>query len=437
MNFVIRNLPKSEIEIEVTIPPSELEPHVKTAANLISEEITIEGFRKGKAPYEVVKQRVGESAIYDRAADIAVRKTYIAALESARDKKQEAGEDFTPIGKPEVTVMKLAPQNDLVYKTKVALLPPVILPDYKAIARKVRGGRREATVSDEEVDKAITWLRESRMKLVTVSRKAEKGDRVEVDFEIRHGGAKIENGESKNHPLVLGENRFLPGFEDELTGLAAGEKKDFTLRMPEDWRDKQFAGKALDIAAEVKLVVERQMPELDDAFAKSIGEFASLDALKTKVREGLVQEKTEKETQRIRSAMIEEIAEETRVEIPDALITSEIKKIQEEFKAGITEMGMKWEDYLLHIKKTLKDLESEWRGEAEKRVRVALTLRKIAESEAIVPSDEEIEERTQRILSQFRNADQAERTIDPRELHDYTQGILKNEKVFEFLEKII
>ena len=243
MNFTITPLPKSEAEIEVILPFPEFEPHLKRAAAALSERIEIEGFRKGKAPYDVVKNKVGESVIYEEAAELAVRRTYPEVVTQIREEKKG---DFTPIGRPEITVTKLAPGNEFAYKIKLALLPAVALPDYKSIAQKIGAKKEEAAVSDEEVDKAVQWLRESRTTLVTVSRRAQKGDRVEVDFEIRHGGVKIEGGESRNHPLILGEHRFLPGFEDELTGLEAGEKKEFTLVAPADWRDKNFAGKPLD-----------------------------------------------------------------------------------------------------------------------------------------------------------------------------------------------
>ena len=437
MNFTITPLPKSEAEIEVILPFSEFEPHLKRAAVAISERVEIEGFRKGKAPYDVVKNKVGEAVIYDGAAELAVRRTYPEVVTGIREQEQETKKDFTPIGRPEITVTKLAPGNEFAYKIKLALLPAVTLPDYKSIAQKIGAKKEESSVDDEEVEKAVQWLRESRTTLVTVSRKAQKGDRVEVDFQIRHDGVKIEGGESRNHPLILGEHRFLPGFEDELTGLEAGEKKEFTLVAPADWRDKNFAGKPLDFSAEMKLVQERRVPELTDEFAKNLGNFASADALRQNVREGLAAEKKEKETQRIRATIIEDIASRATMEIPEVLVAGELEKMFTEMKSSVEQMGMKWEDYLLHIKKTPQELETEWRGEAEKRVRVALCLRAIATAEHIEPTEEEIAARSTQTLQQYQTSDDAAKNIDPNELKEYTRGILKNEKVFEFLEGIV
>lgn len=463
MEYTLTRLPKAEIEIAVSLPFSEFEPQVKRAAVLISESVEIEGFRKGKAPYDIVKQKVGEQAIYEEAAERAVRKTYPEAIRHlTEDGKLDGAHPL--IGKPEITITKLAPGNELIYKVKLALLPQVLVPDYKTIAQKIRTQKEYPAVSDEETDKAVQWLREARTQLVTVARPAQKGDRVEVDFEIRHNGVTIEGGESRNHPMILGEGRFLPGFEDALVGLEAGQKNEFTIATPEDWRDSpsggQLAGKTLDFSATMQLVQERKIPELTDEFAKGLGDFASAEALKQNVRDGLLAEKKEKETQRIRALMMQEIAADARMEVPDALIAGETKKMLEELKSNIGQMGMGWTDYLTHIKKTEDDLKKEWPNEAEKRVRIALCLREMARQEHIEPSEEEITARANQLLAQYQSSDDAAKNIDPvrskspmatavptesgrtsngidpEQLKEYAQGILKNEKVFELLEKM-
>ena len=433
MEYTFARLPKSEVKISVSLPFSEFEPHVKKAAVLISESIEIEGFRKGKAPYGIVKQRVGEAAIYEQAAELAVRASYPEALTRLRE-TGELSPARPAIGKPEITVTKLAPGNPLEYKVRVAVLPGVTLPDYRSIARRVRPGRKEQTVSEEETEAAMRWLRESRATLVTVSRAAATGDRVEVDFAIRSEGALIAGGDSRNHPFILGNGRFIPGFEEAIEGMKQDEEKTFSLMAPVDWRDPQFAGKTLDITATMRLVQERRMPELTDEFAKGMGNFASLDAMQESIRAGILAEKTEKETQRVRAAMIAEIAKEARMEVPDVLIAGETEKMLVELKSGVEQMGMRWPDYLTHIKKTEESLKAEWRTEGEHRVRTALALREIGMRERIEPSEEEVALQVQQMLSAFRTAAQAQRSLDPAELHEYAQGILRNEKVFAFLE---
>ncbi len=435
MEYKVTKLPKSEIEICVTLPSLEFEPYIKKAATLISEEIEIEGFRKGKAPYDVVKQRVGESAIYEKAADLAIKESHRKLMEQVFREGLLAGV-LTPVGRPEVTVTKLAPGNDLCYKVKFAVLPQVKLPDYKIITKRLLKERKKVSVSDADVVRAIDWVRESRAPLVTVERPARNGDRLEIDFEVRHNGVRIEGGESRNHPLVLGKGKFLPGFEQALMGMQRDEEKNFTTKVTEDWYEKNLVGKTLDIKISVKLVQELQLPDLTDDFAKSIGNFSTLDALKTSVREGIIQEKEDKERERLRVLIIEEIAKEAEIEIPNILIEAELDKILEEFKSGIGGMGMKWEDYLIHIKKTMEGLRGDWRQEAEGRVRIALCLREIARVNNIDPGEEEIKARADRFLAQFKSADKAGGEIDAESLREYTKGVLRNEKVFEFLESI-
>jgi trigger factor len=308
---------------------------------------------------------------------------------------------------------------------------PVQLADYRDI--KVR--KNKPKVEKAEIDKSLDYLRKSRAKIITVNRPAEKGNRVEIDFEIRHGGVKIENGTSKNHPLILGEGRFLPGFEKELEGMSAGEEKNFSLKAPKDWPNKRVAEKNLDFKVKMNLVQERQIPELNDEFAKSLGNFASLEMLKENVSGGLLEEKQTKENQRIRIELIEKVAENSQIEIPESLIAEESDKMINEFKFSITGFGLDFDKYLEEIKKTIPELKKEWEKQAEKRVRIAICLKAIAEKEKIEISDEEVESKINEELKNYPNTEEVRKNIDLRVLRVYTGEVLRNEKVLGLLEK--
>jgi len=436
MNHKITLLPKSEVEIEITLPFPEFEPHVKRAAAALSEERDIEGFRRGKAPFDAVKNKFGESAIYERAAEHAVRKTYPALVEELEDNPPEGVKEFAPIGQPEITITKLAPGNELIYKAKFSLMPSVELPDYKKIAAKFAGEKKEAEVTDDEIAKTLTWIAESRMEQIPVEREAKDGDAVEVDFVIRHEGVKWENGESRNHPLVVGKKTFIPGFEEHLAGMKTGDEKDFSLTLPEDWRDKALAGRTIDVHVKMNIVKERKIPEINDEFVKQLGAFENVEMLKKNIADGLLQEKQEKEKQRVRVTIIEAIAKEIKTEVPQLLVEREREKMFEELRNSIEQMGMKWEDYLLHINKNLEELRTEWLPEAEKRVRVALALREISRKEHINPTAQEVQEKSDQYLKQFADDTEAHKQIDPDRLREYAKGIVKNEKVFELLESM-
>lgn len=312
---------------------------------------------------------------------------------------------------------------------------------YKGL--KVKKNRLE--VKEEETRKALDYLQNSRAKIITVNRPAKKNDRVEIDFEVRQAGVKLEDGTSKNHPLILGQGRFLPGFEKKLEGMKSGEEKEFSLKTPADWPIQKIANKNLDFRVKMNLVQERDLPALDDEFAKSLGNFESLNNLKKSIREGILKEKEIKERERIRIELIEKVAQESEIEAPDILIRQEIEKMLAEFRASITSLGLDFEIYLRESKKTIDDLKKDWQKQAEKRVRIALCLREIAEKENIEVSDEEVKEQINEDLKHYPNVEEVEKNIDPspsaeggrvdlNALKEYTKNVLRNEKVFELLE---
>lgn len=433
MTYTLIKLPKSEIEIRVEVPFSEFEPHVRRAATLISDEHNMEGFRRGKAPYTVVQQQFGEATIYEHAADIAVRKLYPQLIDTLIT-RNEIAERHPPIGRPEISVTKLAPGNEFLFSVKISLLPEVTLPDYKTIARNAQSQKKEVAVSEQEIDDVLSWIHESRTNNVPVARAAREGDAVEIDFTVRHNGAAMESGESRNHPLIVGKGKFLPGFEDQLVDMQKDEKKTFSLTAPDNWHDKALAGKTLNFEVIMRSIEERQTPELTDEFAKNVGKFSSVQELRQSIHDGILQEKQEKELQRVRTLMIEEVARRATIEVPEILIISELEKMLADTKTSIEYTGMKWEDYLLHIKKTMDELRRDMREEAKHRVRIALCLRTIADDEHIQPDEEEIKTRANEIVRQYKNPHEVKSALDPKELREYTLGILRNEKVFTFLE---
>jgi trigger factor len=308
---------------------------------------------------------------------------------------------------------------------------PVELANYKGITIKKNKSRTEK----DEVDKSLDYLQKSRAKTIAIKKPAQKGNRVEIDFEVRHADVKIENGTSKNHPVILGDNRFLPGFEDQLEGMSAGEEKEFSLKVPGNWPDKRVADKNLDCKVKMNLVQERIIPDLNDEFAKSLGNFTSLESLEKNISEGILEEKELKEKQRMQMELIEKIANESKMEIPPVLIDEELERMIAEFKFSISSFGLDFETYLKEIKKTIDELKKEWRKQAENRVRITASLKAIAAKENIEVSDEEIEEKIIEELKNYPDIEQAKKDIDLKLLREYTREVLRNEKVLGLLIK--
>lgn len=435
MNYTLEKNSPTRIIVNVRTPWTELEPILPKAAEKISAEINIEGFRKGKAPYNVVKQTIGEFKILEEAARMYIQKHYESVLKNIENKEYK-DKSFEPVGGPQVAIAKLAAGEDLEYKITLSLLPAIALPDYKAIAKRILADKKNPEVAEKDVDAAILWLRESRAKLIAVARGAKTGDRVEIDFSATSGGVALEEIRSANHPFILGQGKFLPGFEDNLAGIKAGEEKKFNITAPADWRDKTIAGKTLEFKVKLNEVQEREIPAWDEAFVKSFGKFSSVVEAEENIRTGLRAEKEAEERERLRIAMIEAVAKETGAEIPEPLLERELEKMVAELQISIERMGLKFSDYLTHIKKTADGLRREWRKDAERRVKIALVLREIARRENIQPSEEEIKKTMGRAIAHQGFDEKDLRTIDRAAFLDYNRGIARNEKVFRWLENI-
>jgi len=308
---------------------------------------------------------------------------------------------------------------------------PIELANYKGLKAKKRGLK----VDGKEINNALNYLQQSRAKIITINEPAYRGAQVEIDFEIRQTGVKIEDGGSRNHPLILGEGRFLPGFEENLVGMKAGEEKEFSLKAPADWGDKRIAGKNLEIKVKMNIVQKRELPEINDEFAKSLGKFNSLDILKKNIEEGLMQEKELVEKQRIRIELIEKVADDSKIDLPEELVNRETETMLEELKFSIKQFGLDFETYLNQIKASVEDLKKGWKKQAEKRAKIGLCLKAIADKEGINVENEEVEQKINGNLKRYNNVERVKKDIDLNALKEYTKNIIINEKVFELLER--
>lgn len=425
MKSEIKKLPQSTIEILVEVPQSEMAGFWDLAGQKLAENLAVKGFRPGKIPREIVEKTVGSEKFFNKAAELAIEKTYREIVKK---------NDIEPVGAPEITVLKISPADDFSYKLKVAVLPEVILPDYKTLVKSMTSKLQK--VESKEVEDALRWLRSSRAKITEVQRPANLGDLVEIDFEIRLSGVKMENGSSKNQPLILGEGHFVPGLEENLVGMKTGEEKEFSLKVPDKFWEKNLAGKIVDFKVKMGPVKERELPEINDAFARSLGNFENLAALEKSIREGLLREKEMKEKERFRIEMADKIVAEINWDLPEILIENEVYKMLHELRTDIESRGLKFEDYLTQIKKTVPELEHEFREPACRRVKIALVLRSIAKAEKIEPKMEEVEEKMNEILKLYPDAKAAEKDVNLPELYERMVAILTNEKVFEYLESL-
>ncbi|MEA1937224.1 MAG: trigger factor [Patescibacteria group bacterium] len=423
MKTQIKDLPKSQKEISVEIPVEDMEIYINKALDKMSREIKLDGFRDGKVPKDVVRKKVGEAALFQEASGIAIESSYLKIIKENK---------LSPLGQPQAEITKAAPGNQFEYKITISVLPEIKLWDYQKISGKIE----VKEIKDEMIEEELKTLRKKRATHITKNESANKGDRVEINFESRVGGVKIEGGESKNHPLTIGENKFVPGFEENLIGMKKDDVKEFNLVFPKDYHKKELAEKNASFKVTMNIVQKVELPEINDDFAKGLGKFKDLAELKKGIKEGMVAEEKNRAREEYRNKLIDEIAEKSTAEIPDILIESELEKMINEFKNNITQTGMEFEDYLKNVNTDLEKLKKEWRGMAEKRTMTGLTLREISIKEKIEIEDTEVEERANQALKFYPNEEEIRKKIDMEKFKEHTANALVNEKVFEILEKI-
>lgn len=423
MKIEIKTLAGSQKEIYTEVPQNEMEKYIEKATNEISKANAFDGFRKGKAPKNIVVHNIGMEKIFAEAVQKAMDDAYQKAVKDNR---------LIPIGHPQASIKKAAPGNELVFTLTMAILPDVKLGDYK----KVKGKAVSKKTENADVDNELKTLQKKRAKYITKNEAASIGDRVEVDFESRLNGAKLEGGESKNHPVLIGNGMFVPGFEENLIGMKQGEEKEFSLVFPKEYYKKDLAEKNVNFKVAMKIVQKVELPELNDDFAKSIGKFADLENLKRSIKEGIDMEANLKAKEENRKELLKQIVNTSATEIPEILVEAEKDNMVHDLENNVTHMGMDFDMYLKNVNTTIDKLKSEWTSQAKDKVKANLVISEIAKCEKISASDEEIEIKMNETLKYYPNEDEIRKKIDLDKFKNYIAGTIINEKVFQVLEKI-
>ena len=417
MKFSLNKLSKSEAELKIEISIDEFNDFYKKAIQNFRENLEIKGFRKGKAPAEVIKEAVGREKILTEATRLAVEENYLKAVSESK---------LEPLGRPKIEILKTPPSGSLEFKATISVFPKIELPDYKQIAAQVE--KRAVEVSDKEIEDNLNWLRRSRAKFSQISRPAKKGDWVEIEF----SSPQIEGGAKKQDAFILGEGNLIPGFEQKLEGMSAGEEAEFVLSFPEKHFQKDLAQKKALFRVKMKSIQKMELPELNDEFSQSLGRFKSLDELKKSLREGLKTEKEIAEENRLSEEIVKKILQNTDFEVPTVLTDPVKSQILEDLKQKIaSDLKISFQDYLKKANKTESDLMKVLDEEAVARVKRFLVLKEIGRKEHVTVPDKEVEEETQNYLNRI-SPDKA-KSLDLNELKGYIKETIKDKKVLQLL----
>lgn len=416
-----KNLAKSQIEINIELSLEEFKPYIKRGAEKVSQEVKIEGFRPGKAPFEILKQKIGEMTILEESAKIAINKTLEKVF--TEHIKEEI------IGQPQVDISKLAPENPLGYRVVVSVLPKIELGKYRGLNLK----RKEVEISEEEMEKALGQLREMRAKEMIADKKVDEGDKVIVDINMYLDKVPLEGGQSKDTAVIIGKDYLVPGFDKKLIGAKKGDRREFSLPYPKDYYQKNLAGKMVEFNVKIKEVYNRELPELNEEFAKILGS-KSLTELKESFKENMKAEKVHEAEHKLESEIIEKIVKDTKFgELPEVLVNSEAQSMIAELEQTVVNQGGKFEDYLNSISKSKDQLLLDLAPNALDRVKGALVIREVAKREKIQATEKEIDEKLTELLKQYKGYKGVEEKLKQPAYKQFLHNSITNRKVIKEL----
>ncbi|MBB6282805.1 trigger factor [Geobacillus subterraneus] len=390
MSVKWEKLEGNEGVLTVEVDAEQVNKGLDAAFKKVVKNVALPGFRKGKVPRVLFEKRFGVEALYQDALDILLPEAYAKAVE-------EAG--IEPVSMPEIDIEQMEKGKSLIFKAKVTVKPEVKLGQYKGLEVE----KIDATVTDEDVENELKRLQENYAELVVKEDgTVENGDTVVIDFEGFVDGEPFEGGNAENYSLEIGSGTFIPGFEEQLVGMKAGEEKDIQVTFPEEYHAEQLAGKPATFKVKVHEVKAKQLPALDDEFAKDVDEeVETLDELKAKIRARLEEAKKNEAEAAVRNAVVEKAAANAEIDIPAVMVQNETDRMLREFDQRLQMQGLNLQLYYQFSGQDEAALREQMKEDAEKRVRAALTLEAIAEVENIDVTDEEVNEELEKMAAAY------------------------------------
>lgn len=411
--------PKSTVVLEIELPPEELARAIGESVRHLSQRTRVPGFRPGKAPRPVLERHLGPGAVLDDAVEHLVERSYRTAL---------VEQDILPLTNADVEVVQAEEGKPLVFKATVQVRPEVALGDYKHF-----NFRPEIdTVDDAKVDQVIAELRDQNATLAAVEdRGARDGDYAVISFVGTRDGEPFDGGSSERMPLILGQERLIPGFEANLVGLEVGAKTAFDITFPDDYPEQELAAKPAHFEVEIKELREKVQPELDEEFIRTLGDFADLAALRADIRTRLERSALDRARHGFADRIIDYAVANATLDLPEILVEQEVEVMHDEFRGSLARQGITEEAYLKAIEKTEADMHAEFRPGAEKRVKTLLVLSRVAETEGVVVPESEVDEEIARGRERYAGDHKLNAYFDSDRGRSYIRSTLRRSRVVE------
>ena len=390
MSLQVEKLEKNMAKLTIEVSAEDLDKAMEKAYQKQKSRISLPGFRKGKAPRQMIESMYGKGVFMEDAVNSLVPQEYTKALGEC---------DLEIVSQPEINVTQMEPGKALIFTADVAVKPEVTLGDYKG----VEVPKSEIAVTDEEVDAEVKKEQDKNARTVAVEdRAAANGDITTIDFEGFVDGVAFEGGKGTDYALTLGSGTFIPGFEDQLVGANTGDHVEVKVTFPEEYQAKELAGKEAVFQCDVKKIETKEVPELDDEFAKDVSEFDTLAEYKEDVKKKLT-EKKEKEARTAKeNAAVDKAIENAQMDIPELMTKTECRQMMDDFSRRMQQQGLSMEQYFQFTGQSMDKMMEDMKPQALKRIQTRLVLEKVAEAENIQPSEEEITEEIQKMADAYK-----------------------------------
>ncbi|MCR4945102.1 MAG: trigger factor [Clostridium sp.] len=399
MEAKMEKIETNKVKLEIRVEAEKFNEAIKKAYNKNKSRFNIQGFRKGKVPMAVVKKFYGEEVFYDDAINYAIEGSYGKALDE---------NNIRPVDYPKVDVVEIGEGKDFVYTAEVTVYPEVELGEYKGLEVK----KNTYEVTDEEIEKQLKSLQEKNARIETKSEgKVEKGDIAVIDFKGFIDGEAFEGGEGTDYSLEIGSGSFIDNFEDQLIGLSTGDKKEVKVTFPENYGKDELNGKEATFDVTVKEIQVKELPALDDEFAKDASEFETLAELKEDIKKHLEEHNAQKADQEFENDLINAAVESSKIDLPEVMVENEIDVMMNDLAQRLQYQGLTLEQYMEFTGSSADQMREYMKENADKKVRADLVLVAIAEKEGIKATDEEIKERATEISKMY-SAEADEKMID-------------------------
>ena len=401
MNLIsCEKLEKSMVELQFSIDAETFKAAVNNAFKREGKKYAIPGFRKGKAPRHMIEKMYGSDIFHYDAVNDLFPEAYEAAVKEAK---------IDVVGHPDPEVVSMSEADGVVLKVKVAVKPEVELGKYAGLTVT----KEAKNVNEADVDAEVKRMQDRNGRLLTREGAAENGDTVDIDFEGFVDGKAFEGGKAEHYSLVLGSGSFIPGFEDQVVGHSAGEEFDVNVKFPEEYGAAELAGKDATFKIKLHEVKYKELPALDDDFAKDVSEYDTLDELKDSIRNNIKTNLDKQAEQKVENDLMDQVIANMKADIPDAMVDSRIDELVQDFEYRISQQGLKLADYLKYMGMNIEQFRAQFKEQADKQVKMRLAMEAIVAKEGITASDEEFEEEVKRIADAYKmEADKVKSIVD-------------------------